>query len=590
LNGKGDFDITNGAVVNWIEPNNCSGAFLDCDILIGATAVSNTGIRVIGAGSLLDASNTNGRLFVGYVPSLVAYDAILETDSEDFLVVQDGGTLRSNGGSVGKGFEGQWNTSIGYVQGTAFIDNGSWFLQGGLGDGSGLNIGEGGGGSGNVIVANGGLVDITANPNTDAGFFLGQTEDGVLTEGASNLLVVDGAGSTLNVDSNLGALAGSRVANGFVTVQNGGTIQIDSSILLVSGNSGASLSNFNTDLASNVGFPGLSNINLDVLSGGSVTITDFDSIGISALIIGQTPDLGPTQSAEVRVSGIGSNITVMNDPGLPKIALAATEFGVPTVSNIGTGSLNIEDGGSIAFDNGDFVIAARAADDSTVTVTDATLTADRVIVGWADFEFGVVNVDASSGTLTLDDGVIDADVVVDDNGTLNGVGTINGTLFGEGGVISTGFSPGTITVESLILGAGTELVMEVGLNPDGSINAAASDSIVATSGVLDLSGGEVTFELSSVDTNTSLDDILEPGELISIAELFDSPEGVLLGSFNVTDPTGELSDEELDEQVQIVGSDFEKEACKKDGWQDLYRTDETAFEDQGDCVYINTGG
>jgi hypothetical protein len=35
LNGKGDFDITNGAVVNWIEPNNCSGAFLDCDILIG---------------------------------------------------------------------------------------------------------------------------------------------------------------------------------------------------------------------------------------------------------------------------------------------------------------------------------------------------------------------------------------------------------------------------------------------------------------------------------------------------------------------------------------------------------------------------
>lgn len=599
LNGKGDFDITNGAVVNWIEPNTCSGAFFVCDILIGATAVSNTGIRVIGTGSLLDASNTNGRLFVGYVPSLVAYDAVLETDSEDFLVVQDGGVLRSNGGAVGKGFEVPesplpgdtlvWDAStVGYVNGTVYVDNGSWFLQGEPGSGSGLNIGEGSGGSGNVAITNGGLVDITANPGEEAGFFLGQASGGVPTEGASNLLVVDGTGSTLNIDSNLGVLAGSRIANGFVTVQNDGAIQIDSSVLLVSGNSGASLSSFNTDLAFNVGLVGLSNNNLDVLSGGSVTITDLDGAGIGALIIGQTPNLGPTQSADVRVSGSGSNITVMNDPALPKIALAATEFGIPTVSNIGTGALNVEDGGSITFDNGDFVIAARAADDATVTVTDATLTADRVIIGWADFEAGVVSVGASSGTLTLDDGVINADVVVDDNGTLNGIGTINGTLFGEGGIISGGFSPGTITVESLVLGAGTQLVMEVGLNPDGSINAAASDAIVATSGALDLSAGEVTFELSSVDINTSLDEILGTGVVLSVEELFESSEDVILASYTVTDPTGDLSDEELDQRIEILS--FEKSACKKDGWQDLYRTDETAFEEQGDCIqYVNTG-
>jgi len=91
LNGKGDFDITNGGVVNWTGTNNCDGEFFSCDILIGATAASNTGIRVMGINSLLDASNTNGRLFVGYVPSLV------EGDSEDFLVMQLGGVVRSNG-------------------------------------------------------------------------------------------------------------------------------------------------------------------------------------------------------------------------------------------------------------------------------------------------------------------------------------------------------------------------------------------------------------------------------------------------------------------------------------------------------------
>ena len=558
LNGKGDFDITNGGVVNWTGTNNCDGEFFSCDILIGATAASNTGISVIGAGSLLDASNTNGRLFVGYVPSLV------EGDSEDFLVMQLGGVVRSNGGSVGKGYEGlgSWDPTVGYVQGTAFVDDGMWLVQGMPGDDSTLNIGEGDGGSANVFIVNGGVINITANLGAEAGFFIGQTEDGVPTVGGSNLLLVDGAGSTLSVDSNLGIVSGSRIANGFVTVQDGGALQLDSSVLLVSGKTGASLSSFNTDLALNaVGISGLSNINLDVLSGGSVTITGFDSAGIGALIIGQTPNVGPTESADVHVSGSGSNITVINDPSLPKIALAATAFGIPTVSNIGTGSLTIEDGGSVTFDHGDFVIAARAADDATVTVIDATLTADRVIVGWRDFEGGGVSVGASNGTLTLVNGIVEGDVVVDDNGTLNGVGTINGTLFGHGGLISIGLSPGTMTVESLVLGTGTELVMEIGLNPDGSINAAASDSIVATIGALDLSAGNVTFELSSVDSDTRLDEILGTGVVISVEKLFESSEDVVLASYNVTDPTGTLSDEDLDQriEIQILSKDF----CKK---------------------------
>jgi len=588
LNGWGDFDITNGAVVRWAGTANCDGVFFSCDILIGATAESNTGIRVIGAGSLLDASNTNGRLFVGYVPSPTAYssDENVVADSEDFLVIQDSGVvILSGGGSVGKGFEGPgWNAGVGYVQGTVFVDDGLWQVTGDPGADSVLNIGEGDGGSGNVFVVNGGVIDFTASSGEEAGFYLGQTEDGVPTEGGSNLLVVD-TGAVLRVDNNSGVVGGSRIANGFATVQNGGAIEIDSSVLLVSGNSGAALSEFNTTLANKVGISGVSNINLDVSSGGSVTLSDNDNTSVGALVIGQTPNVGPTQSARVVVSGGGSNITVDNTS---KIALAATAFGIPVVSNIGTGSLVIEDGGTITFNNGDFVIAARTGDDAEVIVDNSALTADRVIVGWTDYEGGVVNVGTSTGVLELTDGIIEGDVVVDDNGCLGGVGTINGTLFAEGGCIDPGFSPGTITVESLILGAGSELIMEVGLNSDGSINAAASDSIIATTGDLDLSTGNVQFELYAVDASMTVAEILGGTEVLLVTELFQSSEDVVLGSYDLTDASGSISDDVLNQLLELVS--YDKSACKKGGWQSLTRSDGSGFKNQGRCIrYVNNG-
>ncbi|MDJ0905513.1 MAG: hypothetical protein QNI96_05805 [Woeseiaceae bacterium] len=599
LNGKGDFDILDGGVVNWIEPNNCDGGFQTCDILIGATPGSNTGIRVIGNGSLLDASNTGGRLWVGYRPSPVSYDPVDPPggplDSEDFFVVADGGTVLSNGGGIGVGFEpafegDEWSPAIGFVQGTTLIDNGAWFIsQGDIENDAVLNIAEGDGGSGNLFVVNGGLLDVTADPGSEAGIFMGQTADGDITAGGSSLLLIDGAGSTVNVDDNADFVGGSRIANGFVTVQNAGAAALDSTILVVSGNSGAPLSQFNTDLAFNAaGVTGLANINLDVLSGGSVTITDADAQGISALIIGQTPGGLPTESASVRVSGVGSNITVSNDPALAKIPLDATEFGLPIVSNIGTGSMDIEAGGSVNFDNGDFVIAARAGDAATVLVNGGSLDADRVVIGWADFETGIVSVDASSGALTLDDGVVTGDVIVDDNGLLNGIGSINGTLFGEGGTISIGLSPGTITVDNLVLAAGTELIMELALNPDGSINTATSDTIIATTGGIDLSGGSVTFELSSADPATSLDEIIGGGTVLSVVDVFESPEETVIAEFDVTDPTGSISDEALEQQIAVVS--FQKSDCKKGGWRSLSRPDGSGFKNQGLCIrYVNTG-
>ncbi len=600
LNGKGDFDIIDGGVVNWLEPNNCDGTFTTCDILIGSTAASNTGIRVIGNGSLLDASNTDGRFFVGWVPSTVPYDPsdppAAPLDSEDFFVVADGGTALTTEGGVGKGFEPSpavpvWSAGgVGFVHGTAFIDNGSWFIsQSSLDPDAVLNIAEGDGGSGNVFVVNGGLVDVTADPGGEAAFFLGQSLDGDLTQGGSSLLLIDGAGSMVNINDNANTTTGSRIVNGFVTVQNDGALVIDSSVFIVTGNSGASLSLFNTDLAFKAaGITGLSSTNLDVLSGGSVTVTDADAQGISALVLGQAPLGLPTQSASTRVSGAGSNITVSNDPSLAKIPLSATDFGLPLVSNIGTGSLTVESGGAVDIQNGDFVIAVRDADDADVFVTNATLSADRVILGWSDFDGGAVAAGASSGLLSMNNGVINGDLIVDDNGILVGVGTVNGTLFAEGGIIDPGFSPGTITVENFVLADESKLIMELALNADGSVNTAGSDAIVATAGGIDLSGGTVTFELSSADPSISVEEIVSASGPLNVTEVFDAGEPVAVGDFELTDSSGSISDQELEQQVAIVS--FEKDDCKDDGWSSLTQPDGSSFDNQGLCIkYVNTG-
>ena len=256
-----------------------------------------------------------------------------------------------------------------------------------------------------MIVANGGLLDITANPGGEAGIYLGQKPGGRTVEG-SNLLLIDGAGSMVNVDDNADFFNGSRIANGFATVQNEGALLIDSTVFVIDGTSDAPLSLFNTELASRAaGVTGLSNRNLDVLSGGSVVITDsMPRAYVHSLSRqeGCLPNcLGARQRRWLehyrqqrsrrrrRFRWTRRFEDDNGDPSIPNVF-------VPIVSNIGTGTLDIEAGGAVSFENGDFVIAARAGDDADVSVTGSTLTADRVIVGWVDFEGGPVQPGESS--------------------------------------------------------------------------------------------------------------------------------------------------------------------------------------------------
>ncbi len=221
----------------------------------------------------------------------------------------------------------------------------------------------------------------------------------------------------------------------------------------------------------------------------------------------------------------------------------------------------------------------------------ATLTADRIVIGLTDYEGAAAAPGDGAAVLKLTAGTLVGDVIVDDNGALRGTGTINGTLIGDGGTISVGLSPGTLVVESLVLNPGTVLELELAVNADGSIDAAGSDLIVATQGDVDLSAGSVQLTLVTDGTDVDgdgVDDALqalaESGEPISLDSLIEAETGdVVAEEVAIVDESGQ----EIDD-IPIIR--LNKQACKDEGWNALRRDDGSEFSNQGDCIqYVNTG-
>ena len=83
--------------------------------------------------------------------------------------------------------------------------------------------------------------------------------------------------------------------------------------------------------------------------------------------------------------------------------------------------------------------------------------------------------------------------------------------------------------------------------------------------------------------------MLAIGVPLAIDELF--PNGdVTVNSVTVTSSSGDPLPE-----VKVVNEDvrvknvFNKAACKNDGWVSLFRTNDSFFDNQGDCIqYVNT--
>ena len=122
-----------------------------------------------------------------------------------------------------------------------------------------------------------------------------------------------------------------------------------------------------------------------------------------------------------------------------------------------------------------------------------------------------------------------------------------------------------------------------------SINPTASDAIVATAGGIDLSGGTVTFELSSADPSTTVEEIVSGGGVLDVVDVFESTEEVVVADFELTDPSGSISDEDLEQQVSVVS--FGRSDCRRGGWRSLTTPDGMSFRNRAQCIrFVRTGG
>lgn len=356
-------------------------------------------------------------------------------------------------------------------------------------------------------------------------------------EGTSVRVLGNGSGALLNVANHIEAFDGNLESVGEVTFENGADILLD-------GGSHIGVANIGRG-------PGIATLTLD--GAGTSMIITGDASAVAGSVNGMymgTDSLNSLQSGEV------NNVFVRNG--------ASLSIGN---GNAGSGELVIGDGansndmwvttgGTLQVDGNITLAGPRGADathdgfllvDTTGTVTAETITVGdglRIYPDFLDSQAGLIN----SGTVTADievrdggllllgddpvnpltglgpTGLIDGDVTMT-GGWLKGNGSITGTLTANAGsTVDFGFSPGSIIASEFILEAGATLMLQIGLNADGSINADASDSIFATAGTISILG-EIVYDFVNAVTGAAddiediLDNALEPLNLGAIFQL-----------------------------------------------------------------------
>jgi fibronectin-binding autotransporter adhesin len=142
----------------------------------------------------------------------------------------------------------------------------------------------------------------------------------------------------------------------------------------------------------------------------------------------------------------------------------------------GTGALNFN------HTNGDYEFDADLTSTGSGTHTVNHLAGTTTLSGNSSLFTGTTTV--SGGTLNVT-GTLGGAVSVTSGGTLGGSGTVGGVTVASGGILAPGTSPGTITMDSLVLNAGSVLNFELG-DPDGT--AGVDSDLIVVTGDLTLDG------------------------------------------------------------------------------------------------------
>jgi fibronectin-binding autotransporter adhesin len=501
LTGTGAINKTGEGVVRLLRNN--SGWSGNMNINEGAVRISNDASNAMGTGTwtlggggnnttlivtksfndnpyvnpggIVVAAGAGNRTFANFaadagIPILsgnitLNKDAIFDVE---LVTVGTGDRMTLSGNVTGTGGIVKTNTGILILSGTNNNYSGATDIQAGK-----LYLaGAGRLGSGNVTIASGANLDFAAGNST--------TPNNV----ANN---ISGAGEIFqNVAGTTTRITGNVTNTGGLTI-NAGTFQIGNGTTTGSYNgnatvaSGAALafarSNAYTHGGTISGAGGVSKVSSgDVTLTGNNSYSGQTSLFAGALVADHANALG---TGNITFSNLGGNTGTIRYTA----ASAGTDWATRIVNSAGTIRLDT---------NGNDVNLAGAIND-TNTFGLVKSGAGVLTLGGNNTYTGTTTV--SAGTLLINGSTASGSAVtVANGGTLGGTGTINGAItVNSGGTLSPGNSIGQLTVGSLTLNSGANLVF--GLTSNATAGT-TYDQIDGTS--LILSGGTVNLTLNGI--------------------------------------------------------------------------------------------
>jgi outer membrane autotransporter protein len=406
--------------------------------IVGNAATATGTVQVTDAGS---AWNLTSSLIVGW-------------DGTGSVEISNGGVVSSAGGTIGRD-SGSYGEVTVNGAGSAWTVSTFGLTVGSSGEGV-LNIEDGGAvtvaddsftvgtassGEGTVNLTNGSTLDITGTTSARVGW----SGDGTLnvtdsTVDAGSVTVAFGSNltGTVTVSGNTAAWNGtdltiglSDTATGIFTAEDQATVTLTGGITLGS-NPGANgtltIDNATVSAGATLSAGSLGDGQVTVQNGGTLISGD----GLDAATLGS----GANGTGSATVTGVGSTWTAN---------------GNVEVGRQGAGTLSILDS-AVAAVMGELLIGDEAGGTGTVTVDDATLSADVILVG-----------NDGAGTMTISGG---STVTVDDFIVANAAG-----------------SSGTATVTGTGTSLDLAIELNVGLEGTGTLDVTNGGNILAADGV-----------------------------------------------------------------------------------------------------------
>lgn len=413
------------------------------------------------------------------------------------LVVGEGGTGNlaiTNGGGLtsgGVGYLGYYGNSVGTVS----VDGAGSFWS----NTAGLTIGEGG--AGTLAITHGALVTSTGAINIGS------------SAGATGTVLVDGAGSSLGLNSNA-ALSVGTAGTGTLNITNGGGVFVSNAYVgFAPGSAGSVLvdgagSGWITANVMGLGYAGTGT--LTISNGGQVSTT---SAGLGVLAGGNGSAMidgaGSSWAVNGIFVGVSSTGSVAVTHGASLINLQAM-IGANGGSN---GSVTVDGAGS-SWINQSFLWIGGAGTGSLTIANGGAVTANgQLVIANQAGSTGALNIGAAPGSAAVAPGTLTAAAVQFGAGT----GAINFNHTSANYIFATDIS-GTGTVNQL---SGTTIL--TGNNTyDGPTNISGGrlsvNSTIAASNLTTVSAGGTLGGIGIVG-NTLVGGTLAPGNPSSVGTL-----------------------------------------------------------------------